>query len=267
MKTLRFSALLLLSAGLAAAATVDFNTDSAFDDNFVKLGTGTDSTFGIFSFASPSTQVALRKTGTGTQSFMYDTSATGGSGGTGGTSGDRTELFGDVTVSADMRVGTLNSPSLGLWSRVNAAGNSGYLGLINIISATSVQLRIFDSNSSPSGTSVGTALFNQTFSGLAAGTFDTSSFYTVSFNTTTTLANQVEFTLSISTLGGQSIASTGVVTDTTSPVLADGQAGLRAAGTTLYIDNFTIAAIPEPSSFATLLGLVSLGGVLVRRRR
>ena len=38
---------------------------------------------------------------------------------------------------------------------------------------------------------------------------------------------------------------------------------------TLALDNFayTAAAIPEPSTYAALLGVVSLTGALIRRRR
>lgn len=269
MKTIRLLALASAAVSLAAAAsavTLTFGSDADYDNNFVELAASGDSTLSTFAFASPSTERSLRKTGTGTQSALYNTSATGGSGGSGGTSGTPgNNLFGDVSVSADFRISAFNTPSLGLWSRVNSAGTSGYLGLVNLISSTSVQLRVFDSNANPGGSGVGTALFNQTFT-LTEITLNTSTFYTASLSTITS-GTDVTFILELKTTGGVSIASTGIVTDTSSPVLADGQVGFRAASSTLYIDNFSVAAIPEPSSAAALAGLLVIGGALLRRRR
>lgn len=40
-----------------------------------------------------------------------------------------------------------------------------------------------------------------------------------------------------------------------------------SSGDAIYIDNFEIAPVPEPSTYALLAGLLTLGMVLIRRRR
>ena len=59
------------------------------------------------------------------------------------------------------------------------------------------------------------------------------------------------------------------VTSFTDISLAFGQSGGTATGVTLFgtTTSFTIQAIPEPSTYAAILGAVALGGVLIRRRR
>jgi len=51
----------------------------------------------------------------------------------------------------------------------------------------------------------------------------------------------------------------------TSTVSANG--GVVQAGGTDRVDNFTVAAIPEPPTYALLLGSAGFAGVLLRRRR
>ncbi|MFH1498718.1 MAG: PEP-CTERM sorting domain-containing protein [Verrucomicrobiota bacterium] len=271
MKSPRLLLAAALCAGLsitalpARAVVFGFDTDAEFDDNFVKLGASGTSTIATFTFAS--SERAVRKTGTGTQSVLFDTGATGGSGGSGGTSGDGADLFADVDLSADIRISAFNTPSFGLWSRVNADASSGYLGLVNIINATSVQLRIFDSNSNPGANGVGTVLVNETLS-TGSFTLDTSTFYTVSFTTSTVSPSEVAFELSLSSVGGATIVST-TATDTTTPVTGAGQVGFRAASSTLYVDNFGVAssAIPEPGSAGLIIGVAVFGLIATRRRR
>jgi len=43
--------------------------------------------------------------------------------------------------------------------------------------------------------------------------------------------------------------------------------GIVAAGGTSRVDNFTVTAIPEPSSTVALAGMFALAGVMLRRRR
>lgn len=254
---------LLLAAPLRAD-TVALNSAAAFDNNFVTLPAAGLSTLSIYELAN--TDYALRKTGSGNQTIIYDTSATGGSDGSGGTSGSRANIFTDVSISADLRF-SLGHSSFGLYSRVNNAYTAGYMGYVQLTTAGDVTLRIYDSNSNPLGSTVGSVLLNQSFTPPESVVLNSNTFYTFSFDTITTADDNVLLTVSLSTLGGIEIASASII-DTTSPLLSGGQAGLRAASATGYVHSFSAgAAIPEPSQVAATIALLAGAVIAVRSRR
>lgn len=244
-----------------AAITYNFDTDAQYDDNFVELpAAGTASIYRTTISAGP----VLIKKDSGAQSVIYDTSATGGSGGTGGTSGSGADLYINSEVSMGFRSSfTTANNSLGLYSRVSSDYTAGYLGLVNYTS-TGLRLRIFDSNSNPLASSVGTTLEDNSVTVSLSG----STFYTISFNTMNTVDDNVSLFLSVLDTDSSVIASISV-TDTTSPVLSEGQIGFRAANSTTYMDDFTVVptVVPEPSIYAFLLSAVIFLCALNRKNR
>ena len=241
----------------AASGQVVFSTDFAaaadYDSNFVKLAN--NETANILWNSGG----YLTKSGTGSRSIIFDTSATGGSGGSGGTSGSLVDNdYTDVSVSSVFRASSLNTASIGLWAHVSDDYTSGYLGLINLLSPTSIQLRIFDSNSNPSTSGAGTVLYNQTFtvSGIAASTN-----YTGIFSLTNNGTTKVDFSLALYDASGTSLIASIGGSDTTAAVLV-GQVGVRGASETLTIDRFSV--VPEPSAAAALL---VAGAIFFARKR
>lgn len=232
--------------------STDFPDAASYDTNFVKLApNGTGNT--VWSSGK------LSKTGTGTQSIIFDTSATGGSGGSGGSSGSQADAgYTNVTVSSEFQVSSLNTASMGFWLHGNAASTSAYLGLINLVSTTSVQLRIFDSNSNPTSTAIGTVLVNQTIS-LAPSTLAPNTYYTGVFTAENNGSTSVNFTLALYDATGATLIASITGADTTSPVLS-GQVGLRLSSQNLLVNDFSV--VPEPNQ----LGLLFLGCALVAYR-
>jgi hypothetical protein len=254
------SILAILAAALVSLSGIqaqtifstDFSNMGDYDDNFVKLpASGTaDVLWNASGF--------LNKTGDGARGIIFDTSATGGSDGSGGSSGSHADNgYGSVTVSSVFRIGTFNTASMGYWAHVNDEYSSGYLGLINFVSSSSLRLRIFDSNANPSGSGVGTLLSDQTISvSLSTGTN-----YMGVFVVTNDGTDAVNFTLSLYNGDGTVLIASISGTDVTSPVLS-GQVGLRFASTPMQVDSFSV--VPEPS-VASLLAVSLLGLVLKRR--
>lgn len=238
-----FAAVASLSSGNVLFSTA-FDTAADYDNNFVKLLNGSSVTW-------DGTNQNLSKTGTGTSGLIFNDGSTVG-----------TDVFSDVTVSIDASVNAFGASSIGLYQ--GAASSSGYLGLVNFLSATSVQLRIFDSNSAPNAGTIGTVLSNITVaptSNIAINTF-----YTVSFSSMSNGANQ-DLTLTLSSVTGVVLATTSI-TDTTSAVQS-GQLGIRPSSQTLTLDNFAVtSAIPEPATASLILGVFVVGlASFVRRRR
>lgn len=144
----------------------------------------------------------------------------------------------------------------------------GYVGLIDIKSATSVQFRIYDSDSNAASSGVGTARLTETVT-LDGVTLSYASFYTISFTTITMDSNTVKLTLTLSSLSGDEIASRSY-SDTTSPVLTPGQVGFRTASETLYINNFsatTVSTVPEPATTPVLIAAAALAFLACTRPR
>lgn len=225
------------------AYTNSFTSDADYDTNFVELNTSGTASLALETYDT--TERGIRKTGSGSQSIIFDTSASGGSGGNGSSSGSQADAnFSDVTIGADLRFMNLNAPSVGFWAQVPADCLSGYLGDFTIISSTSVRLRVYDSNSNPSTSGVGTNLLNQTITIPSGQSLNTSSFYRGRLIAKPTTGGDMQLTLEFSAADGTLLASASV-TDTGSPLIAPGQVGIRFASQSLRLDNFTI--IPASS--------------------
>jgi hypothetical protein len=245
---------LLVSAVAPVYAQVvfstDFNSASTFDSNFVKLPASGASTLGWITNAGG----LVRKTGTGSQSVIFDTSATGGTNGSGGTAGSKTNNnYGDVLVSSTFRLST-NTPSMGYWARVNDAYNSGYLGLIDFRSTNEVRFRIYEGGNPTSG-SAGTSLVSVTVTNNVSP-LSFSSYYTGTFDLKNS-GSDLDFTFSLYNSAGDTLITSMNYTDTT-PSLQTGQVGMRFASETIWVESFSV--VPEPSSgILAALGLAGVG--------
>jgi MYXO-CTERM domain-containing protein len=180
------------------------------------------------------------------------------------------------TIKVDYAPGTVtNSSSMGLFTRVQGDG-TGVLALLNAVSATSVQIRLFYGANTFTN-AAGTAFFDSTFNlatGTATGggtgsTNGIAASSPLTFTLTQTGAADPVFNLSVADAQGL-VATTGNVTLTSAQSnLYDtaGSAALRvngpAIGDTITIDNFS--ATPEPGALA-LIAFAALPA-LTRRRR
>jgi len=268
--------LLLATLGLAAAifaplsaATLTFGTAGDYDNNFWEP-TG----------SAPGTLVwnnsgYLAKTSaTSASTAIYNSHATGGTAGSGGTAGGTPlDKFSNFTVKADASFNEgfgSGSASLGFYTKVNDAATSGYLAVFRIESTSKATLRLFEagnpSTASGAGTQIGTSVdLVSSGSNFVLGTF-----YTFSL-TVQDIGGNVSFTGSVLTAGGTLIGSAQTLSDTTSAVTGLGQVGIRlgasSASSLTRMDNFSITAIPEPSTYALLGGVGALGLALVTRRK
>ncbi|MFA6960716.1 MAG: hypothetical protein WC205_08205 [Opitutaceae bacterium] len=244
LATVAFASVASLCSGTTLFSTA-FDTTTDYDNNFVEILNGA-------SVSWDGTNKVVSKTGVDTSGILFND---------GGTAG--TDSFSDVTASIDVSFNAFAANSIGIYQ--GATNSTGYLGLVNFLSSTSVQLRIFDSNSAPNAGTVGTTLTNVTLTPTASLTVNT--FYTVSFSSISNGSNQ-DLTLSLSSVSGTVLATT-LITDNTSAVQS-GQIGLRPSSQVLTLDNFAItsSAIPEPATASMIMGAIMVGvAACVRRRR
>ena len=249
----------MLIAHTAVAATLTFNTNADYDNNFYEVANGGDLGTNASGF--------LNKVNNSATSTVYNTHATGGSGGLGGTAGGTPlDTFGDVSLQTTFRSSVMDSTtSIGFFTKINDTTTSGYAAIVRLTSATTADFRLFDTAAlSAVGTQIGTT---QTFT----GSFATNTYYIFKLTVTDVGAN-VRFDASLWTTGGSQIGSTITLSDTTSAVTGLGQVGLRlgsSASSTLQIDDFSVAAaIPEPSTYVLFAsGSALFVAALLRRKR
>ncbi len=236
-----------------SAATIPFDTNAEYDNNFYEISNGGDLVRNSGGY--------LNKVNTSATGVIYNTHATGGSGGQGGTTaGTPLDKFGDVTIQASFSAGVLetSSTSVGFFTKINDAATTGYLAVIRLTSATTADFRLFDTASlSLVGTQIGTT---QNFT--TSGSFAINTLYIFKLAVKDVGLN-VQFDASLWTAGGSQIGSTITATDTSSAVTGLGQVGLRlgssgTSGSNVHLDDFSVTAIPEPQTCA----LFAAGGVL-----
>lgn len=243
----------------ASAATLTFNTNADYDNNFYEVANPGD-------LATSVGNGYLNKVNSSATSAVYNTSATGGSGGAGGTAGGTPlDKFGDVSLQATF--GHFSNPldgstGVGFFTKINDTATSGYVAIFRVLTATTADFRVFDTAAL---STVGTLLGTQTFT----GTFARDTYYIAKLTVTDVGAN-VRFDASLWTAADVQIGSTVTLTDNTSAVTGLGQVGLRVGSgqfTTVHVNDFSVNAIPEPSAYALFASGGALCVALLRRKR
>lgn len=249
----------LLTMQAASAATLTFGTASDYDDNFHEITNGGMAVWSAGGYVQKST--------VGATTALYNTTATGGTAGSGGTGVAiaANDKFVDFTVQADFSVNALTSAnSIGFYTKVNDAGSAGYVAIVRMTSATTADFRLWDSNSTLSNSGVGTLLSTQTFT--TTGAFVANTFYTLKLDVKD-VGGTVEFSASLSSVGGLQIGNTLTYTDMSSAATGLGQVGIRL-GENMRLDNFAVTSIPEPGTVTLwVAGIVLTFAGIIRRRR
>lgn len=190
---------------------------------------------------------------------IFDTSASGGVGGSGGLIGsDTNNDLSDFTISADL-ASSLPGIGGGFLLRLNGSEGAGYLAHVRSLNPFTV---VFDLFEGASAISAGFQIFSTAVPLPIGVSVAANTFYT--FKVTA-----VGGTFAFDFANG---AAKATFTDFT-PSATVGQVGIvvdnLASGATARLDNFRIAAVPEPSSIvlAVLAGVMPLSYRLRYRRQ
>jgi hypothetical protein len=196
---------------------------------------------------------------TPTSIAIYDTSASGGAGGSGGVTGsDANNDLSNFTISADL-ASSFAGVGGGFLLRLNASEAGGYTAAVHNLNPFAVAFDLFEGSSA---ISAGFNIFSTVVPLPIGFSVAPNTFYT--FKVTAT-GGKFDFDFA----GG---AATATFTDFT-PSATVGQVGIvvdnLGPGGTARLDNFRIAAVPEPSSvvLAALAAVVPLARCLRSRRR
>lgn len=167
----------------------------------------------------------------------------------------------DFTISAASDSFTVGFGLLGGNAAFNGTTGAYYLADVNYSTSGSHQLRLFE---------IGSSNTNLASSANAAYQLSLNTTYSLRLAVTKTTSS-VSMTLGLYDAGGNQLGSSVTATDSTP--LSGTYFGLRnrantTSGThTVSFDNFSIAAIPEPSSFAMAAGGLIGALVVIARRR
>jgi hypothetical protein len=171
-----------------------------------------------------------------------------------------------LTVSFDFRASTANSSVGIIFADSNDASNN-VLALFNIDNSGTTDLFRFFKDGSVTTTSVTGGLQSGSNQAVSTGVDVGSTLGR--YSVTLSVAGTVP-TLAV-TVGSQTFSNTfGGLTDydwgNTTVILRLFDAGGANVNTDIWVDNLTIGAIPEPSTYAAIFGAVVLGLALARRR-
>jgi hypothetical protein len=245
-----------------AQVSLDFETPGQLTDNFRNLGpSNTINTQSANGAANDYITHNVPDASVTAAALLYDT--TPGDTGTG--TQTTFSVSSPLTVSFDFRSTTANS-SIGIIFADPANASNNMLALFNIDNSGGTDLfRFFkDGTVTTAGVTAGTQSgTNQT----ASTGVDIGSAFG-HFSVTLTVVGTTP-TLEL-TVGSQTFSRTSVSGDfdwaNTTVILRLFDAGGSTANTNVDVDNFTINAIPEPSTYAAVFGTSVLGLALFRRR-
>ena len=250
MKPLRHGllSLALLAMGCAARAQIAITTTYA--QNFDALGTNLPAGWGVWTNSTSSSNG---------NAFTWNTAAIANNAGATATTYFRNLPGASQAWSTSLSAGT--DRAIG-WRAGDAASRDGSItfSLSNTsgYSLTTLSFQLFTPNSTGAA-----GTFQLQYQIGTSGTF--TQLASVSYTNNTA---QNPLTLTTITLTGAQLA---VLNNQSGQVTLrwDNTASSGTSWQTLALDNFayTAAAIPEPSTYAALLGVVSLTGALIRRRR
>jgi hypothetical protein len=165
--------------------------------------------------------------------------------------------------------GTYGSASLlGFGFATNIGANNGYTAIFRFTGTNTADFRVFEGTNATTGT-IGTQVNTPTSFTRASGTWSTNTYYTLNLDVINT-GSSISFTGSVLTTGGTVLGTFDAFTDTTPASVSNTSVGFRMgvnAYETVRMDNFTVTAIPEPSTYALLGGAGVLGLALCTRRK
>lgn len=247
-----------------AQVSLDFETAGQYSGNFRNLSSGGNNTQSSITVANDYLSHDIASSSTNAAALLYDT-----------TPGDTTlgtqstfSVSSPLKVEFDFRATTATSSVGIIFADPNDASNN-ILALFNIDNTGTTDLfRFFkDGTVNTSGVTAGT--LSGTNQSVSASTgVDVGSTFR-HYSVTLSVAGTVP-TLAV-TVGSQTFSNTlGGLTDydwgNTTVILRLFDAGGTASSTDIWVDNFTISSVPEPSTYAAIFGVAVLGLALSRRR-
>jgi len=259
MRAMNFTPALLLLTPLAQGALItDFNLGTEFGALFRQTYNETNTTTVTANGAVKATSGDDAGGGTGgsAEVFIYDTTPENGT--------VKSTFSGPLSVSFDIRAAQAGS-SLGIYL-INPASESSatqYLALFNMDDGAVDRVRLFNA-ASVTSVNVGSVVAGSNITGNAGVNAGTGNFAKATLTYTQGANNSavLQYTVGSLTTGEISLGD-----NTWRPEVEIGfriyDSSTAAGG--MEIDNFDVTLIPEPS--ASVLGMVGLAGVLVRRRR
>jgi len=231
-------------------ANVDFETSTDVANHFRAMSAN-NAAFGQTSNGAANDYMTVTSSGaSGLRSFIYDT--------TPASSAVQNTFSGTATIEGDIDT-TGSSTSFGVYILNPSAESTAnqFLALFNWDnSGTSDLLRFFKTSSVSTGSASGQ---QYTSGNVNAGVNVTDSFahYSLTYKADTTDSTQAVLNLTVGSF------STGDVLMGTGTYFSTYEVGLRfspnTSGQSVYLDNFTITQVPEPSTLGMILG----GGALL----
>lgn len=262
LRSLLFSLAAVASVTAHAQVSLDFETAGQVSGNFRNLGPATNSNTQSSNAAANDYLIHNISNGSFSAAvLLYDTTP-------GDTTGGTQSVFSvssPLTVSVDFRATTANS-SVGIIFADPANAGNHVLALFNVDNSGTTDLFRFFKDGTVTTASVTAGTQSGTSQSASTGVDAGSSFgnYSVTLSvvgTTPTLAV---------TVGNQTFSNTFSSGDfdwsNTTVILRLFDAGNGTSTADLWVDNFTINAIPEPSTYAAISGAAVLGLAFLRRR-
>jgi hypothetical protein len=247
-----------------AQVSLDFETTGQFSDNFRNLGGASTNSQSSNAEANDYLIHDISNGSSNAAAFLYDTTPGDTTSGTQSTF----SVSSPLTVSFDFRATTAGS-SIGVIFADSTNASNHVLALFNIDNGGSTSGDLFrfwkDGTVNTSGVGTGT----QSGTNITASTgIDVGSTFG-SYSATLSVVGTTP-TLAL-TVGSQSFSRTFVAGDfdwaNTTVILRLFDAGTGSSASDIWVDNFTISSVPEPSTYAAIFGVAVLGLALSRRRR
>jgi hypothetical protein len=254
-----YSSLLLAIACVAAspltAATYTFDTATDYTSNFTAGST-------------PGTSIAWSNTSPyGNHVAKFDAAQNSGYSILNSAASDTS-----YTLKADVAFnGTFSATSSSFGFLTNIGTNNGYTAVFRFTGTNTADFRIFEGTNAATGAigGGGTPVNpSQTFT-LSSGTWSSTTYYTLNLDVLNT-GSAISFTGSVLTTTGTLLGSFGTYTETTPVSVSNTTVGFRMgvnSSETVRMDNFSVTAVPEPSTYALLGGASVLGLALLTRRQ
>jgi len=262
LRSLMLSAAAFASMTANAQVSLDFETAGQVSGNFRNLGPATSSNIQSSNVAANNYLIHnIADSSFSAAALLYDTTPSDTTAGTQSTFSTASPL----TVSFDFRATTANSSVGIIFADATNAGNH-VLALFNVDNSGTTDLFRFFKDGTVTTTAVDAGTQSGSNNTASTGVDVGSAFgnYSVTLSvagTTPTLAV---------TVGTQTFSRTFAAGDfdwaSTTVVLRLFDAGNTSSTPNIWVDNFTIGAIPEPSTYAAVSGAAVLGLALWRRR-